>query len=218
LSTVSFLFVRYAWVSQKASSWSWPNKLSVIRTVFSWTQKYLRSQNMIHINVHGLRIAMVQIVSVAIIICSAPYCLAISTSGYVDQSFTCPATTICPQVCAPTIEECPTHCQNNETLCSNGSCIPDGVNCPVIVDLPCQSPCASITCPAVIATLPSCLEDFAVFYNRVASCPAPNDSGNTMVEQLKQDLLWTSGVNVLVYCWALLGTVAIIGWSWYKCV
>jgi hypothetical protein len=162
---------------------------------------------------------MVHFTRIAVIIASSSSpCLVFSSNDFVDLSFTCPASTICPQVCAPTIEECPTHCPNNETLCANGSCAPDGTQCPVLLDLPCSSPCAPVACAPVIATIPSCFEDFAEFYKRVENCTTLTDNGIPLEETEKPDLLWTNSINLLVYSWVLLVTATIIGWCWYKYV
>jgi hypothetical protein len=170
------------------------------------------------------------VVVYAIIILSytVPYCLAISSSDFVDLSFTCPVYAVCPQICAPTIEECPTRCQNNETLCvNNDSCTPDdgnGSSCSLIFlgqpydNSPCTTPCAPVACAAVIATVPSCFENFAMFYDLVENCQTHNDSNSSTTgeDNDKPDLLWTNSINVFVGIWGMLGTITIVAWCWYK--
>jgi hypothetical protein len=188
------------------------------------------------VNRHRALFALVTITSLS------PHCLAaIATRKYVDHSFNCPVSTLCPQVCAPTVEDCPTRCPNNETLCADGSCVPPAGgditsnHCPPVVDnngdssSACSSPCAPVACAEVIDTVVSCYEKFAPFYDIVENCPmatAKNESRKLEEEDedeeesssAKQDLSWTSGINVFVYLWVLLGTVGIITWCWYKYV
>jgi hypothetical protein len=155
-----------------------------------------------------------------VIICASTQCLAISSRNFVDHSFTCPVSAICPQVCAPTVEDCPTHCKTNETICIDGSCIPDGTDCPLWSqpDLPCQSPCAPVVCAAVVASVPSCFAAYGPYYDAVANCQIPSDSETNLDENVKPELVWTNSTNVLLGIWVLLGTASIIAWCWYKYV
>lgn len=167
---------------------------------------------------------------------------AASTSNYVDFSFSCPAITLCPQVCAPTADECPTRCSEDEDLCADGSCVKAvrGLvavdSCPPAASSPCgnTSPCAPVACAAAHDTVTSCQDRFAPFYTVAESCqlatariPIDESGRRRVLEEIKEDeehssskpdLSWTNCINLFAYLWGLLGTAGIIAWCWYKYV
>ena len=139
------------------------------------------------------------------------------TSDFVDLSFTCPAQTVCPQVCSPTLADCPEDLKchgTNETLCADGSC---AVFCDASLHSPCaeMSACSPVTCASRVTFYDSCIEDYGPWYEFATHCYGfePEEGKE---EEEKARLAWNSPGYLFVYCWVAVITLAIVHWCWYK--
>jgi hypothetical protein len=136
--------------------------------------------------------------------------------GYVDLTFKCDVTVTCPQICARSINDCPSlvKCRGGETLCNDGSC---ATFCDPSLTSPCQeiSPCAPVTCAYIDTFYDSCRNDFGPWYEFASNCPAlePDDIAASAPEP---KLSWTKWSYIFVYAWVSTVTGAIISWCWYK--
>jgi hypothetical protein len=136
--------------------------------------------------------------------------------GYVDLTFTCDVTVTCPQICATSINDCPSlvKCSGTEKLCNDGSC---AVFCDPSLASPCQeiSPCAPVACASIDAFYDSCKKDFGSWYEFATNCPLlqPEDDASS---ELEPNLSWTKWSYIFVYAWVSTITGAIVSWCWYK--
>ena len=142
-----------------------------------------------------------------------------STDLYVDLSFTCPAKTTCPQVCSPTLADCPEDlkCNRdlNETLCADGSC---AQFCDPTLVSPCAetSKCSPITCGSIDTYYDVCVEEYGGWYEFAASdyCSSYVDNDGAMEESW--NLSWSDPAYVFVYCWVGVMSIVIVHWCWFK--
>jgi hypothetical protein len=136
--------------------------------------------------------------------------------GYVDLTFTCDVTVTCPQICAISINDCPSivKCSGTESLCNDGSC---AAFCDPSLTSPCQetSPCAPVTCASIDTFYDSCKNDFESWYEFASSCPVSQPDDDTASEP-EPKLSWTKWSYIFVYAWASTVTCAIVSWCWYK--
>lgn len=150
-----------------------------------------------------------------------------SSSSVEELSFTCPAQTTCPQVCSPTVADCPEELKcrspegSNETLqlCADGSC---AVFCDPSLVSPCASTsvCSPVTCASRYTYYETCLEDYGGWYEFATECYGFEDDAFAEESSVEggtiTGLAWTNGVFVFVYCWVALMSVAIVHWCWFN--
>ena len=146
--------------------------------------------------------------------------------GYHDLTFRCPATTVCPQVCVASAEECPQElkCEAPEVLCADGSCSAFCDNTELVS--PCaDNACAPVACRKIIATYDVCITNYTSYYERASDCSVTEstimDDDESSLSMMTEGssgptFAWTDPAYLAVYAWILSVTVGIIAWCWYK--
>ena len=125
---------------------------------------------------------------------------------YADLSFSCPATTTCPLICASTIEACPTTCEDPTLqLCADGSC---AASCDEELESPCECETASVACPKVVDLFTACDEKYGSYYEAVEECLA----SELEAEIAANMVTFSDTPYVFVYVWVSVVTVMIFVW------
>ena len=123
---------------------------------------------------------------------------------YADHSFDCPARTTCPKICVASVDDCPTACNVDETLCADGTCVQG--ECDDSIESPCEAKCASKACPKVVDYYPDCKEKYRDYYDAAEECQA-QEIAETV------DLLGFNETGyVFAYVWVSVLTVAMLVW------
>jgi hypothetical protein len=119
---------------------------------------------------------------------------------------TCPAMTTCPIVCVSKVEECPTTCSGNMTLCASGMCQEE---CDVNDLSPCACPSSPTACPKLVDYYDECFTSFQSFYDQAAACQE---------EQLAsiQETSFTGPYFVFFIAWICTVTAMVVGWCYFN--
>lgn len=130
---------------------------------------------------------------------------------FIDTSFECPAKTLCPRVCVPTVLDCPIElqCPENKTLCNDGTC---SESCNPTLVSPCSSECASVACPLIIDYLDACTDRYTSHYLYASECAVSTDAGLSSGSKFS----WSDPAYIFVYAWVIGVTAGIVGWCWFK--
>jgi hypothetical protein len=138
-----------------------------------------------------------------------PSMVSADWGDYADESFNCPALTTCKQVCVPNVTDCPFEmlCQENETLCADGSC---SASCDESLESPCAFGCAPVACAKVDNFHATCLDLYGPLYDFEAACGEEEVTGATH--------LWsfTEPGFVFFYVWICGVTFVLLAWCAYN--
>jgi hypothetical protein len=128
---------------------------------------------------------------------------------YVDDTYDCPATTTCPQVCVADVGDCPGNmrCTSTEQLCIDGSC---ATLCDSNLSNPCEFDCASKACARVyIDYYESCLDQFQTEYQAQEACQKQQEEAITQNS-------FRDGAILFFYLWLTIMTLTIGIWCAYN--
>jgi hypothetical protein len=114
--------------------------------------------------------------------------------------------TTCPVVCVASVDDCPTTCTGNTTLCGSGSCEED---CSGYEATPCGCPSLPVACPKVIDYYDDCINSFQSFYDNNTACLGEQ-------EYSTPPMSYTEPIFVFGYSWICTVTVLVIGWCFYN--
>ena len=129
---------------------------------------------------------------------------------YADHSFSCPATTTCPQVCVETVEDCPPELacpEANESLCADGSCAEE---CDEELETPCAYECAPVACNKIVLLYDFCFENYGDLYDFESTCGEEEEAYETTLRE------WTEPAFVFCYAWVSCVSFLIVVWCAYK--
>jgi hypothetical protein len=119
---------------------------------------------------------------------------------------TCPAMTTCPTVCVSTVEECPTTCSGNTTLCANGACQEE---CDVNDSSPCACPSSPVACPKVVDYYEECFSSFQAFYDQDATCQQEQQASIP-------ETSFTGPYFIVCVGWICTVTAMVVGWCYFN--
>lgn len=106
---------------------------------------------------------------------------SLAFGDYVDQSFSCPFTTTCPNVCVAEASDCPADAtcaaassspDHEFALCADGTCadLTLGEACAADLETPCGCSKLSVACAKQIDLWDTCHDRFQVYYDVHAQC------------------------------------------------
>lgn len=111
---------------------------------------------------------------------------------YADLSYQCPATITCRPICAAALDDCPIDlvCQNDTTLCADGSCAAKCVD--TLSSLCADNTCGkNVTCVRAILPEPECLLAYEAWYT--------NATEGEMCEDVVVELLSFTDAGFLAF-------------------
>jgi hypothetical protein len=125
----------------------------------------------------------------------------------------CPALTTCPTICAATLEDCPTTCQdsphwsNATRLCATGTCENDCSHYDHVLDNPCTCSTLPIACPKVVDYYDQCLVAYKAFYDKTTECSVSESQSTPHVSL-------TGPYFLACYLWISAVTLSAVGWCY----
>jgi hypothetical protein len=135
-----------------------------------------------------------------------PCCVLLWSGDYAEVPETCPFMTTCPVVCVSSLNECPTACSGNTTLCANGSCQEE---CTGYEVAPCACPTLPVACPKVVDYYDECFTSFQSFYDANSAC-----LGQQVYPVAPPS--FTGPYYMACYLWISTVTVLVIGWCYFN--
>jgi hypothetical protein len=133
-------------------------------------------------------------------------CVSLRSGDFAEVPETCPAMTTCPVVCVSSLNDCPTACRGNTTLCANGSCQEE---CTGYKVAPCGCPSLPLACPKVVDYYDECFTSFQTFYDAKSACLAEQVYPITPAS-------FSGPYFLSCYIWISTVTVLVLGWCYFN--